>query len=274
MATYSKTYRATASPSTSSKISNPERAYDDDVSSYASRNNTSVSSLHVNGFGINLPSNAVVESLTISSKMYASSSNGYLCVYVLSDAAPSISTPLWKNVVVDGKAFAANYISHVYSSEQISAKLTELGLHNGNAVEFLKNLQVALTIGSKSSTSKVTTYIYDNHVVVTYSIPDYTLTVNASPSEGGTVSGGGVYEEGWSATIVATPNVGYKFVQWSDGNTSPSRAVIVSGDATYTAQFELDKINKIYVGTQQPKEIYVGTTPVKAIYVGTTKVYG
>ncbi len=34
------------------------------------------------------------------------------------------------------------------------------------------------------------------------------------------------------------------------------------------------KINKIYIGTSQPKDIYIGTTKVKAIYIGTTKVYG
>lgn len=37
---------------------------------------------------------------------------------------------------------------------------------------------------------------------------------------------------------------------------------------------EHTKINKIYIGTSQPKEIYIGTQKVKAVYIGTTKVYG
>lgn len=33
-------------------------------------------------------------------------------------------------------------------------------------------------------------------------------------------------------------------------------------------------VNKICIGTSQPKAIYIGTQEVKAVYVGTTKVYG
>ena len=65
----------------------------------------------------------------------------------------------------------------------------------------------------------------------------YTITVNASPAEGGTVSGGGNYAYGATATLTATPNSGYTFLQWSDGNTSNPRTVTVTGNATYTALF-------------------------------------
>lgn len=102
----------------------------------------------------------------------------------------------------------------------------------------------------------------------------YTLTTSVSPDGTGTVSGGGTYEAGKTATLVATASAGYKFKQWSDGVTTATRTVSVTGNATYTAIFEVDKINKIYVGTAQTKAIYVGTQEVKAIYVGTTKVYG
>lgn len=102
--------------------------------------------------------------------------------------------------------------------------------------------------------------------------PTYTLTVTATA--GGTVTGGGTYETGSSVTLKATPNTGYKFVKWSDGNTNATRTAIVTGDATYTAYFELDKINKIYIGTSQPKSLYVGVSQVKEIYRGTEKIYG
>ncbi len=38
-------------------------------------------------------------------------------------------------------------------------------------------------------------------------------------------------------TITATPNAGYHFVQWNDGNENASRSVTVSADITYTATF-------------------------------------
>lgn len=78
---------------------------------------------------------------------------------------------------------------------------------------------------------------YSFKVIYTYSIPTYTLTVNAGT--GGTVTGGGTFEIGTTATITATPNTGYAFVKWSDGSTEKSRTITVTGNATYTAEFTL-----------------------------------
>ena len=73
-------------------------------------------------------------------------------------------------------------------------------------------------------------------IIYTYSVPTYTLTVTAGA--GGTVSGGGTYNNQATATLKATPKSGYKFKQWSDGNTSATRTITVTGNATYTAYFE------------------------------------
>ena len=54
----------------------------------------------------------------------------------------------------------------------------------------------------------------------------------------GTVTGGGTYNYGASATLTATPKDCYKFVQWNDGNKTNPRTVTVTGAATYTATFE------------------------------------
>ena len=72
----------------------------------------------------------------------------------------------------------------------------------------------------------------------TASIRQYKLTVTAGT--GGTVSGGGTYNYNASVTLKATANSGYHFVKWSDGNTSATRTVTVTKDATYTATFEQD----------------------------------
>lgn len=92
-----------------------------------------------------------------------------------------------------------------------------------------------------SSGGSRTCKINNVYLDVTYTIPTFTLTVTAGT--GGTVSGGGTYESGKTATLTATPNTGYKFVQWSDGNTSATRTVTVTGTSTYTATFEKIKYN-------------------------------
>lgn len=63
------------------------------------------------------------------------------------------------------------------------------------------------------------------------------LTLEVSPADAGTVTGGGVYTHGQAATLVATAKSGYKFSQWSDGDTSASRTLVITEDRTLTAVF-------------------------------------
>ncbi len=56
----------------------------------------------------------------------------------------------------------------------------------------------------------------------------YTIAVSANPTEGGTVTGDGVYNEGASVTVTATPAQGWNFFNWIEGGQA------VSLDAAYT----------------------------------------
>ena len=71
-------------------------------------------------------------------------------------------------------------------------------------------------------------------------IPTYTVTLTCNP-EHGTVSGGGVYQVGETATLTATPKDGYEFVRWSDGNTANPRTLTITEDITLTAEFNLNE---------------------------------
>jgi len=69
----------------------------------------------------------------------------------------------------------------------------------------------------------------------------WTVSVSASPSGGGSVGGGGVYQDGASATITASPNDGYRFTGWSGayGGTELTYTFTVNGNVSFTANFEL-----------------------------------
>lgn len=69
-------------------------------------------------------------------------------------------------------------------------------------------------------------------------VTKYTISVSANDPAMGTVSGAGEYEENTTATLTATPNEGYKFVNWDDGNTQNPRLVTVTANASYIANFE------------------------------------
>lgn len=68
----------------------------------------------------------------------------------------------------------------------------------------------------------------------------HTVTVVASPTAGGTVSGGGSYNHGDTATLKAVADRRYDFIGWADDETAgATRTVTVDADASYTALFRL-----------------------------------
>ena len=70
----------------------------------------------------------------------------------------------------------------------------------------------------------------------------YTLTIEIDPAGGGTVSGGGTYPAGQTATVEATPAGGWFFHSWTgDINTTDNPAsVVMDGNKTVTARFSED----------------------------------
>jgi uncharacterized repeat protein (TIGR02543 family) len=66
----------------------------------------------------------------------------------------------------------------------------------------------------------------------------YWITLQANNDQWGEVTGAGLYAQ--EATITATPNDGYTFMRWSDGNTDNPRTIQVTSDTTLTAEFDVD----------------------------------
>ena len=105
---------------------------------------------------------------------------------------------------------------------------------------------------NKSLLSSETTYSYiaensEKTISAKFKINTYTVTLNA---ENGTVTGAGTYNHGTQVTITATPNDGYHFVKWSDGNTNASRIITVTENTTYEAIFDkLCEFDELTEGT-------------------------
>ena len=71
---------------------------------------------------------------------------------------------------------------------------------------------------------------------------NYTISVSANPSDAGTVTGGGTYQQGQSCTVRATANSGYTFNNWTEnGNvvsTNANYSFTVNGNRTLVANFQ------------------------------------
>ena len=52
------------------------------------------------------------------------------------------------------------------------------------------------------------------------------------------MTGGGTFADQATTVLTATPNAGYTFVKWQDGNTQNPRTITVTANETYTAFFE------------------------------------
>lgn len=94
--------------------------------------------------------------------------------------------------------------------------------------------------------------------IVDTSVDTYNIAVSADPSAGGTVSGGGEYDENASVTVSATANSGYSFVKWTENgeqvSTDASYTFTATSDRTLVAVFK-EVIYTVYVNPGESSDI-------------------
>ena len=90
----------------------------------------------------------------------------------------------------------------------------------------------------KKVLSVLCTALLAGGMIFTSCTKNFTITVNSNNDAWGTVAGTGTYADGATATLTATPNSGYEFEKWQDGNTQNPRSITVTADETYTAYFK------------------------------------
>ena len=142
--------------------------------------------------------------------------------------------------------FAANsYMLTVAPNDASMGSAYGAGSYNYNTTATLTavaNYGYHFTQWSDAVTDNPRTVTVLNNATYTalFEINSYIITVQSSNPAIGTTSGSGSYNYLTPVNITALPNVGYHFVQWSDGNTSNPRLISVTANATYTAQFAIN----------------------------------
>jgi hypothetical protein len=112
-----------------------------------------------------------------------------------------------------------------------------------------------------STNSSYTLAMDVNHSLVANFVPVFTVTTSAAPIAGGTTSGGGSFNGGANVSVIATPNAGYVFTNWTEGG------LVVSSNATFTfaAASDRDLVANFALGTS-----YTITTASAPVAGGST----
>lgn len=102
----------------------------------------------------------------------------------------------------------------------------------------LTTYTATITTGAKDleGNSMVQNYVWSFTTGISYSV-----SLSSNPLVGGSTSGGGIYPSGTVITVLATPNAGYLFTNWTEsGNivsTNASYQFTVNGNRTLVANF-------------------------------------
>ncbi|MBR1784545.1 MAG: T9SS type A sorting domain-containing protein [Bacteroidales bacterium] len=90
----------------------------------------------------------------------------------------------------------------------------------------------------------------------------FTINAHSADESTGTVYGSGVYIEGDTITLTATPANGYMFLHWQDGNTENPRKVVASATGGYFATKSASMSEVEYVATFVPEGSIIYTITV------------
>ncbi|MBO7576958.1 MAG: hypothetical protein J6T03_05775 [Bacteroidales bacterium] len=144
-------------------------------------------------------------------------------------------------------------VEGIIAADSLSLTWTAYGSESAWEVR-LDTMSVIVTTPAYTFTGIPFSFVYTVHIRSICGIGDtslaytasfdnirYMVSVLANNPAYGTVSGSGMYYNGDRATLAASPYIGFKFVDWDDGDTNNPRRLIVTSDTTLTANFDREE---------------------------------
>ncbi len=174
----------------------------------------------------------------------ANANDGYAFINWTDEGGDAISYEPAFTFIMPGEdvSLTANFAINTYTISATSGpngEITPSGdvvVEHGGSQNFIitpdTGYHIADVLVDGVSVGAVSEYTFvdvetDHSIHAEFAINFYMISVAAIPVEGGTVEGEGNYFHGQQVTVLATPNEGYDFVNWSENG------VVVSTDAEY-----------------------------------------
>ncbi|MCK9617969.1 MAG: choice-of-anchor J domain-containing protein [Lentimicrobiaceae bacterium] len=144
-----------------------------------------------------------------------------------------------------------NYTITATSNPPGGGMVTGAGTYAGNTTatltatpqtgyNFVKWTENGSTVSNNSVYSFVVTS--NRNLVANFELQTFNVITSSEPAEGGTTTGSGYYSYGYTATVTATPEQGYDFINWTENgtvlSTAPVYSFIVVTDHSLVATFE------------------------------------
>ena len=138
------------------------------------------------------------------------------------------------------KFSSINQVIHKYLNDDLQVVLPNVGSDNGDAPNPAPSQPGNKPSGSDSGSNKPSgggSQVGGGGDSQPHPSGKKTLAILVTPTEGGSATGAGTYDAGTEVSVEAHPNEGYKFVDWDDGETFPTRSVTMDNDMTLKATF-------------------------------------
>jgi List-Bact-rpt repeat protein/type IX secretion system substrate protein len=132
----------------------------------------------------------------------------------------AISNPVEGGIISGTGAF-----DHGDQVELIATPETEYTFENWTESDIAVSSDSAYSFNAES----------DRDLVANFSLNNYLITTISNPFEGGITNGGGSFDHGDVVDILATPETGYTFENWTESD------IVVSSDSAYSFNAESDR---------------------------------
>lgn len=179
-----------------------------------------------------------------------------LCIIPCGTMEAYMDNSVWARMIEDGyrmniqEPAPANTLTVATTNEQHgAARIVQSNVCDDDnaSIEAVANYGYHFVQWNDGNTDNPRNIVVTEDITYTaeFAANTYTVSTKVNDDAMGYVSGAGPYLYTAEATLTATANPFYRFVQWSDGITDNPRVVMVEKDSLFTAEFEIETFNVV-----------------------------